>query len=87
MSTDNKIPEVKIETMCALFSHRSLMKFLALEGQDESVIRQMRRARRLPPPDVIIGNRPRWKPETIQSLVASGRIGLFCSHATVCRLA
>jgi hypothetical protein len=54
-----------------LFCPKSLARYLTIHI---SQIRGFRRSRRLPPPDLMIGNRPRWKPETIASVVDNGRL-------------
>ncbi|MBD3345860.1 MAG: helix-turn-helix domain-containing protein [Chitinivibrionales bacterium] len=37
-------------------------------------VRDLRHAGRIPPPDITIGNRPRWKTETITALLNKGHI-------------
>ena len=37
-------------------------------------VRDLRQAGRIPPPDVLIGNRPRWKYDTIRDLIKAGKI-------------
>lgn len=63
--------EIKVEKVRPMFSRQSLAKYLCL---NHYTVRDLQRDGRLPPPDVVIGNRPRWRFETVASLVARGRI-------------
>ena len=62
---------VEILKIPALFDTDTLAQYLRVH---KSMIRQYRAARRIPAPDLMISNRPRWKPETIAKLVEDGRV-------------
>jgi hypothetical protein len=53
------------------FTLASLANFLKL---DYDTVRRMVRQGRIPPPDIKISRFPRWKRQTIQALVAGGKI-------------
>ena len=61
--------EIRVAEVRPLFSPERLATYLDV---DKSCIRKFRRTRRIPPPDLRIGNRPRWKFETIESIVEQG---------------
>lgn len=62
---------VKKQDLEPLMSTQDIADYL---GVGYYCVRDYRYAGRIPPPDVRLGNRPRWKPETILNLVAQGSI-------------
>jgi hypothetical protein len=69
------IADIKIAEVPPYFSPESLAKYLDLKG-GESTIRKLRRQGRLPPPDLLIGNRrlPRWSYAAVKTIVGRGEI-------------
>lgn len=67
--------EIQIIEEQPYYSPESLARFLDLKG-GEATIRKLRYQGRLPPPDLIIGNRrlPRWSSRLIKNLIAQGKI-------------
>jgi hypothetical protein len=58
-------------TIQPMLSMGSIAKILDV---DYYTICDMRYAGRIPPPDLMLKNRPRWKQSTIQQLIDSGSI-------------
>jgi len=65
------VVEIKVHEIKPMFSRRTLAEYLAL---NRYTVRDLQRDGRIPPPDLMIANRPRWRYETVESLVRKGRI-------------
>lgn len=68
MTVDN---EIVVKRVCPMFSRRTLAEYLAV---NKYTVRDLQQEGRLPPPDAVIGNRPRWYFETIDAILKRGRI-------------
>lgn len=62
---------VEITEIEPLMSPQDVAEYLRVNYY---TVRDLRKDGRLPPPDVMIGNRPRWKTETIKALALRGYV-------------
>jgi hypothetical protein len=69
--SDHKKDKSPARPFQTLFSPHDIAQYLRVNYY---TVRDLRHAGRIPPPDVTIGNRPRWKWETIMSLVSKRHI-------------
>lgn len=64
----SRYQRIQVEVPVAMMAPQDIANFLRV---DYYTVRDLRTADRLPPPDVMIGNRPRWFSDTIKSYVRS----------------